>query len=117
MPQRRLHVSDWEAFDHVVKVRFTESQVAHLDALVASLEVSRSWLLRRAVAAGLPTVVAELRSAAQRDYAVRAVQGPTGLRARRRGPRRLSRNREVYLPVADPAVELELPALPLPRRS
>ena len=117
MPEKRLHVPDWQAFDHVVKVRFTESQVVHLDALVASLEVSRSWLLRRAVAAGLPTVVAELRSAAQRDYAVRAVQGPTGVRAPRRGPRRLSRQREVYLSVADPAVELELPALPLPRRS
>ena len=69
-----LRAPDWEPYSRRLVLRATPRQVHELDVLAAELGVTRAWLLRRAVARGLPDVVADLRSA---EAASLRVAGPT----------------------------------------
>ena len=74
----------WRPFRHVVKFRVTSDQLNHLNSLVATLGVSRSWLLRRALHLGLRGVLKEF---SVRDFALRAARGRAQVAGPRRGPR------------------------------
>ena len=62
----------WEPLAHHVRLRLTASDLNALDAFAASIGVSRSWFLRRAIALGAQAVVDEVREARQAGVA------PTG---------------------------------------
>ena len=100
MPLDTAEDAVWEPFRHVLKVKLTSSQLNHLNRLVASLGVSRSWIVRRALQAGLPAVVSELRGSARRDLLLRAARGRRVVRTPRRGPR-VEHEPEVYLARGD----------------
>ena len=63
MPRKTIHDPRWAPYDTLVKLYVTAQQRHDLDQLVTELRVSRSALLRAALAAGLPLVVADLRGA------------------------------------------------------
>ena len=52
---------DAEPLDRVVKLRLSRRQLQTLDLAVKEFGMSRSWLLREALARGFPAVVTELR--------------------------------------------------------
>jgi hypothetical protein len=74
----------WRPFRHVVKFRVTSDQLNHLNGLTATLGVSRSWLMRRALHLGLRGVLKEF---SVRDFALRAARGRGHVEGPRRGPR------------------------------
>ena len=61
MPRKTVHDPHWEPYSALVKLYVTPSQRHDLDQLVTELRVSRSLLVRLAIEAGLPDVVADLR--------------------------------------------------------
>ena len=75
-----------EPLSRRILFRVTATQLHTLDVLASEFGVSRTWLLRRAVSAGLPEVVAEVRAAADAGLRVagseerfsEAVRGPKG---------------------------------------
>ena len=75
MPRATVRSPDWESYSRRLIVRATPSEIHELDVFTAEFGVTRAWLLRRAIAAGLPHVVAELRSA--QAVGLR-VAGPSG---------------------------------------
>lgn len=52
---------DAEPLDHVVKLCLSTRQLEQLDLLVKELNMSRSWILRGALAQGLPLFVESVR--------------------------------------------------------
>ena len=61
VPRKTVHDPHWEPYSALVKLYVTPSQRHDLDQLVTELRVSRSLLVRLAIEAGLPDVVADLR--------------------------------------------------------
>ena len=61
MPRKTVHDPHWQPYSALVKLYVTPSQRHDLDQLVTELRVSRSLLVRLAIEAGLPDVVADLR--------------------------------------------------------
>ena len=94
MPRRPVHEPRWQAYRHVVKLRFTTDQLNSIDQLCAEHGVSRSWLMRRALAKGLPAALDELVKARVEGFSVR------GARAHGRpGDRYRGRRGQTLLPV------------------
>ena len=79
---------------------------------MASLGVSRSWLLRRALHLGLRSVLEELADVSARDFELRAARGRRQVAGPRRGPRGDSDSVEVYSGAS--ALTEELPRLQRP---
>ena len=113
MPSRKPEVPVWHPFRHILKFRVTTPQLNHLNQLVASLGVSRSWLLRRALHLGLRSVVEELADVSARDFELRDARGRRQVAGPRRGPRGNSDALEVYSGAG--AFTEELPRLPPPQ--
>ena len=57
MPLPPVWEPDAEPLDQTVKLRFSVRQLEQLDLAVREFGMSRSWILREAVAAGLPVFV------------------------------------------------------------
>ena len=94
MPRAPVHDPRWQAYRHVVKVRFNTDQLNGIDQLCVEHGVSRSWLIRAALSKGLPQVFDELLEARVRGLSVR------GARANGRlGDRYTGRSGETLLPV------------------
>ena len=72
MPRPPVDDPRWQAYRHVVKVRFNTEQLNLIDELCAEHGVSRSWLIRGALAKGLPHVFDELVKARAHGLSVRA---------------------------------------------
>ena len=112
MASRTADVAAWQPFRHILKFRVTTPQLNHLNQLVASLGVSRSWLLRRALHLGLRSVVDELTDVSAHDFALRAARGRPHVGGPRRGPRGDLDSLEIYFG-SGKLIE-ELPRLPPP---
>ena len=112
MASRTADVAAWQPFRHILKFRVTTPQLNHLNQLVASLGVSRSWLLRRALHLGLRGVVEELTDVSAHDFALRAARGRRHVGGPRRGPRGDLDSLEIYFGSGN-LIE-ELPRLPPP---
>lgn len=87
MPRKTLYQPRWEPYTSLVKLHVTPSQRHDLDQLVTELRVSRSSLVRQAVAAGLPQVVADLRRRRRSGLRPGAAASAGALPAVRRGAR------------------------------
>lgn len=77
---------DDQALDQVVKLRLSVRQLRRLDVLVERFSMSRSWLLREAIAVGLPAAanrIEQLLAAGYRPAGDRLRPTKSG---RRRGP-------------------------------
>ena len=61
MGVKPIWAPDAEPLDRVVKLRLSRRQLQTLDLAVKEFGMSRSWLLREALARGFPAVVTELR--------------------------------------------------------
>ena len=94
MPRPPVDDPRWQAYRHVVKVRFNTEQLNLIDELCAEHGVSRSWLIRGALAKGLPHVFDELVKARAHGLSVRAARANG-----RRGDRYRGRRRQTLLPV------------------
>ena len=78
MPRATVRSPDWESYSRRLILRATPSEIHELDVFTAEFGVTRAWLLRRAIAAGLPQVVAELRSAQAVGLQVAGPSGDVG---------------------------------------
>lgn len=87
MPLRSVHAPDAEPFDRVVKVRFSSRQLEQLDLAVAEFRMSRSWLIREALAEGLPNVVEKVRERLRAGLVPRGAYWRPGTAGPRHGPR------------------------------
>ena len=87
MSRRTIVDPHWEPLAHVVKVRFTATQLHTLDELVSELRVSRAWLLRMAINRGLPAVVDDLRRRRRLGLRPATAHSRRTTRGPRRGPR------------------------------
>ena len=76
VPRKTVYAPRAESYSALVKIYVTPSQRYDLDQLVTELRVSRSLLLRQAIEAGLPAVVADLR--ARRRAGLRPGRRPKG---------------------------------------
>ena len=94
MSRAPVHDPHWQAYRHVVKVRFNTDQLNRIDQLCAEHGVSRSWLIRAALSKGLPQVFDELFEARVRGFSARGARGHG-----RVGDRYLGRRGETLLPV------------------
>ena len=61
MSVKPVWAPDAEPLDRVVKLGVSRRQLHALDLAVKEFGMSRSWLLREALARGFPAVVTELR--------------------------------------------------------
>ena len=87
MPDSAVDEPRWQAYRHVVKVRFNTEQLNRIDQLCVEHGVSRSWLLRVAFSKGLPQVFDELVSARVRGLSVRGARAHGRADDRYRGRR------------------------------
>ena len=94
MPNQPHYDPAWSAYRHVVKLRFNTEQLNRIDQLSVEHGVSRAWLLRAAIAEGLPRVFDHLEGPRTVGLTVR------GARARgRSGDRYSGRRRKTLVPV------------------
>ena len=56
-----IYDPDLEPLDRVVKVRLSERQVRALDRICEEFSMARAWLLREALAIGVPAAAEHLR--------------------------------------------------------
>ena len=76
-----------EPLDRVVKLRFSRRQLKDLDLAVREFGMSRSWLLREAVALGFPLLVESVRQRRRAGFVTRGEYVNPGASGPRRGPR------------------------------
>ena len=109
--------ADLQALDRTVKLRLSRRQLRGLDHLAAEFGMSRSWLIREALALGIPLAETRIRQLIEDgfrpagDVGYRAASGP------RRGPNSDGRRTDRWVhaphvprrrrPVPDPAYEEE----------
>ena len=86
MPRKAVYAPDWEPYSRIMKLRLTCSQTVALDALAADHGVSRSWLVREALATGVPLLVANLERARKQGVTPRALRRPDRVGKLFRGP-------------------------------
>ena len=86
MPRTPVRDPDWEPFTELVKLRFTVTQLSLIDRVALQHGVSRSWLLRQAIAEGLPRLVAVLEDGRERGMSPRATRRLSRVKATYRGP-------------------------------
>lgn len=94
MPSPRAHDPAWQAYRHVVKVRFTSNQLGRIDQMSAEHGVSRSWLIRAALSEGLPLLFDVLAAGRAGGLSARAARTDG-----RPGDRYRGRSRETLLPL------------------
>lgn len=78
---------DAEPLDQAVKLRFSVRQLEQLDLVVREFGMSRSWILREAIAAGLPVFVEKVRQRRCAGLVPRGEYQQPGAVGPRRGPR------------------------------
>lgn len=78
---------DAEPLDQTVKLRFSVRQLEQLDLVVREFGMSRSWILREAIAAGLPVFVEKVRQRRRAGLVPRGEYQQPGAVGPRRGPR------------------------------
>lgn len=87
MPRSRIWDPDAEPLDRVVKLRLSRRQLRDLDLAVAEFAMSRSWLLREALALGFPALVTRVRQRRGAGFVTRGEALKPGVSGPRRGPR------------------------------
>lgn len=87
MPRARIWDPDAEPLDRLVKIRVSRRQLHDLDLAVAEFAMSRSWLVREALAIGFPALVTQLRQRRRAGLVTRGEYVNPAVRGPRRGPR------------------------------
>ena len=78
---------DAEPLDRVIKLRVSRRQLHDLDLAVAEFGMSRSWLLREALALGFPALVTQVRMRRKAGFVTRGEYVNPSAAGPRRGPR------------------------------
>ena len=94
---------DLQPLDRVVKLRLSERQVADVDRLCDEFSVSRSWLLREALAVGLPVAVANMRQLRADGFVPAGALQHPGVEGPRRGPRSDGQRADRWVRPASPS--------------
>ena len=79
--------SDTEALTRTVKLRFSNRQLDELDLVAVDLDMARSWVLREAIALGLPLFVEKVRRLRDAGLVPRGEYTNPHAAGSRRGPR------------------------------
>ena len=87
MPLSPIREPDAEALDRSVKLRLSSRQVEHLDLAMQEFRMSRSWILREALALGLPLFVEKQRRLRRAGFVPRGEYQNPDAAGPLRGPR------------------------------
>ena len=87
MSRNRDPIPDFEPYRHVVKFRFAATELNEIDRLALEHGVSRSFLLRQALAVGLGPAVDALEDARKAGLSLHAARRPDRVGATYYGPR------------------------------
>lgn len=82
-----IYAPDAEPLDFTVKLRLSRRQMLQLDRLCDEFGMSRAWLIREAMADGLPAAVERLRRLFAEGYRPAGMVRRHGRDVRLRGPR------------------------------
>ena len=87
MPLPPVWEPDAESLDRTVKLRLSARQLEQLDLAVAEFRMSRSWILREAIALGFPEFVEQVRQRRRAGFVTRGEYQHPDAAGPRRGPR------------------------------
>lgn len=101
-----LYDPDLQPLDRVVKLRLSRRQLRDVDRLAAEFSMTRAWLLREALAIGLPAAAAKLRMLREQGFRPAGQVSAPAAKGPRRGPRSDGARHDRWV---------SAPAVPVPR--